>query len=157
MQTTSATYNTLLANADSYFENKLVIDTVGTFNEDTIISIEIENAVMNKTLEIGNAVSAEITVKMLTPVSAIPRMAKLTPYIRVCSGSSSSEWIKQGEYFIDTRSHSVSPSGDSVLTLHGYDAMLKAEQEYPDTNHSWPYKDTLVVAEKHSICGDLRF
>ena len=41
-----------------------------------------------------------------------------------------SEWIPQGVYFIDTRETTANQDGLDVLTIHGYDAMLKTEQEY---------------------------
>ena len=41
-----------------------------------------------------------------------------------------SEWIPQGVYFIDTREVTANQDGLDVLTIHGYDAMLKTEQEY---------------------------
>lgn len=64
-----------------------------------------------------------------------------------------SEWIQQGVYFVDTREVIKSDSGEDVLAIHGYDAMLIAEQNYPSSNHSWPYKDALVVAEIASAIG----
>lgn len=41
-----------------------------------------------------------------------------------------SEWIPQGTFFIDTREVTANQDGLDVLTIHGFDAMLKAEQEY---------------------------
>ncbi len=41
-----------------------------------------------------------------------------------------SEWIQQGVYFVDTRETSKNEEGAEVLTIHGYDAMLKAEQMF---------------------------
>ena len=41
-----------------------------------------------------------------------------------------SEWIPQGVFYIDTREVTANQDGLDVLTIHGYDAMLKAEQEY---------------------------
>ena len=41
-----------------------------------------------------------------------------------------SEWIPQGVYYIDTREVTANQDGLDVLTIHGYDAMLKAEQDY---------------------------
>lgn len=64
-----------------------------------------------------------------------------------------SEWIQQGVYFVDTREVIKSDSGEDVLSIHGYDAMLKAEQNYPSSNHGWPYKDTSVVAEIAAAIG----
>jgi hypothetical protein len=41
-----------------------------------------------------------------------------------------SEWIPQGVYYIDTREITQNEDGLDVLTIHGFDAMLKAEQDY---------------------------
>ena len=58
-----------------------------------------------------------------------------------------SEWIQQGTFFIDTREISHNDDGLDVLTIHGYDAMLKAEQNYDSTELDWPAVDTDIVAE----------
>lgn len=41
-----------------------------------------------------------------------------------------SEWIQQGTFFIDTREVTQNHDGLDILTIHGFDAMLKAEQIY---------------------------
>lgn len=41
-----------------------------------------------------------------------------------------SEWIPQGVFYIDTRETAANQDGLDVLTIHGFDAMLKTEQEY---------------------------
>ena len=41
-----------------------------------------------------------------------------------------SEWLAQGVYFIDTRDVTQNNNGLDILTLHGFDAMLKTEQMY---------------------------
>lgn len=40
------------------------------------------------------------------------------------------EWIPQGVYYIDTREVTANQDGLDVLTIHGFDAMLKGEQDY---------------------------
>ncbi len=62
-----------------------------------------------------------------------------------------SEWLQNGVYFVDTRQHI--DGSLNTLRIHGYDAMLKAEADYPDTNHAWPYADNLVVAEIAQTMG----
>lgn len=64
-----------------------------------------------------------------------------------------SEWLPQGVYFVDTREVTHNDDGLDILTIHGYDAMLKAENDYPSTNHVWPYKDILVVNEIAQAIG----
>lgn len=41
-----------------------------------------------------------------------------------------SEWLPQGVYYIDTREVTANSNGLDILTLHGFDAMMKAEQPY---------------------------
>lgn len=52
-----------------------------------------------------------------------------------------SEWIPKGVYFIDTRELQ-----DGFVSIHGYDAMLKAEQPFPSNTLGWPAADTDVVS-----------
>lgn len=130
MQNVSALYNTIISDANHWFETKLVIDNVGTFTEDQLFQVVTTHAMFDNTLKVGMAVSGEIEVKMLYPSVSIPTMACLRPYVRACNETQQSEWIPQGVYYIDTRERSRDDTGLSFLTIHGYDAMLKAEQMY---------------------------
>lgn len=56
-----------------------------------------------------------------------------------------SEWIPQGVYFIDTREVTANQDGLDVLTIHGYDAMLKTEQEYASNETVGDNYDTAYV------------
>lgn len=67
-----------------------------------------------------------------------------------------SEWIQQGEFFIDTREYTRNDDGVNILTIHGYDAMLKAEQDYWTTDMDWPEEgvlDTAIVSEIAGLMG----
>lgn len=131
MQTTSPLYQSIIANENHWFETQLVIDGVGTYGEADLFSVSTSHEMFHATPTIGSAVAGEINVKMVYPQNVtIPTMAKLMPQVRVCNESQQSEWIAQGIYYIDTREKTVSDTGEDVLVLHGYDAMLKAEQMY---------------------------
>lgn len=65
----------------------------------------------------------------------------------------SSEWIQQGTYYIDTREISNNDDGLVTLTIHGFDVMLFAEQNYASTELVWPAIDTDVVSEIASKMG----
>ncbi len=130
MQNVSALYNTIISDANHWFETKLVIDNVGTFTEDQLFQVVTTHAMFDNTPKVGMAVAGEIEVKMLYPSVSIPTMACLRPYVRACNETQQSEWIPQGVYYIDTRERSRDDTGLSLLTIHGYDAMLKAEQMY---------------------------
>ena len=130
MQSTSALYQTIIA-GDHWFETRLIIDGVGTYGETDLFAMSTTHEMFHNSPTIGSAVAGEITVKMVYPQDVtIPTMAKLLPQVRACNATQQSEWISQGVYYIDTRERTVTDYGESVLELHGYDAMLKAEQMY---------------------------
>ena len=57
-----------------------------------------------------------------------------------------SEWIPKGIYYIDTRYVTRNDDGLNVLTIHGYDDMLKFEMLYPsDDQHDYPMTDIDMV------------
>lgn len=64
-----------------------------------------------------------------------------------------SEWLPKGVFYIDTRETSRNGNGLDILSIHGYDAMLFAEQLYPSTTHEWPMVDTAVVQEMAAAMG----
>lgn len=179
MQTTSATYDRILAGTEYGYETRLIIDGVGTFQEGDLFGISTNIEMFQQDPEIGRAISGEVNVSMLNPSATIPTMAKIRPQVRACgtapksskvtivdedlaseyasysnenitfssaSGATvvgetlsfavdsseylESEWLAQGVYFIDTRETTQNNNGLDVLSLHGFDAMLKTEQIY---------------------------
>lgn len=64
-----------------------------------------------------------------------------------------SEWLPKGVYYIDTRETTKNGDGLNILTIHGYDAMLFAEQDFAGTNLCFPAVDTDIVAEIASTMG----
>lgn len=77
---------------------------------------------------VGCCVSAEIDVTMVKPTATIARMSSIKPFVRVVNDTEESEWIPKGIYYIDTRSDG---ENEDEIVLHGYDAMLKAENDFP--------------------------
>ena len=174
MYDVSQTWTTLMANPLHWFEQSVVIgergilinergnritfggdgllvsqgDADGGFKENWIFEMSIsQRAFSDDSPSVGACLSAEIDLKILRPLGEIPRMALIAPYIRVTDGTTHSEWVPQGKFYIDTREYSQNDDNLPTVTLHGYDAMLMAEQAYPNTTHSWPYVDTSVVQE----------
>ena len=173
MQNTSALYDQIIAEDNHWFETSLAIgesgrltdnlgdvllfggtailvDTGGAetgFDETVLMSVSTKHSLFNQnTPVVGSAVSGEIEVSMLNPASPIPKMARLAPYVRVTDGENVSEWIPKGVYYIDTREVSHNSNGLDILTLHGYDAMLMFEQDYPsDATNSYPLLDVTMV------------
>lgn len=116
-------------------------------DESKLISVKTALRVFSSdTPSVGDCVSSEIDVSLLQPAGTIPRQARLVPYVRLTDGPQHSEWLQQGVYFIDIRETSGSDSLKK-MTLHGYDAMLKAEADYPPSNLQWPALDIDVVRE----------
>ena len=129
MQTTSELYKTLIGTEGHFFETKLLINGV-TYDKSVLVEMTTSLTMFNGTPEIGKAVAGQIDVKMLTPSADIPAMAELKPFVRVCTATQSSEWLQQGVFYIDTRETTKNEAGENVLSIHGFDAMLKAEQMY---------------------------
>lgn len=152
MQTTSALYNTILSDSNHWFETKLLIEGVA-YTETQIFSINTHIEMFQGTPTIGKAVSGEIEIKMLKPSVDIPIMATLQPYVRVCNATDESEWLPQGVYYIDTRETTKNQDGLDVLTIHGYDAMLKSEQMFESSTITGDSVDTDMVDEIASIMG----
>lgn len=64
-----------------------------------------------------------------------------------------SEWLPQGVYYIDTREVTANNDGLDLLTLHGYDAMLKTEQDYASNDAVGDNYDTAYVRAIASAIG----
>ena len=56
-----------------------------------------------------------------------------------------SEWIPQGKFYIDTRENTRNDDNLDQVTMHCFDAMLKTEDAYPDSNLTYPADATDVV------------
>lgn len=119
-----------------------------SYGEDRIVSIRTQENLFTGSPSVGNACSSEIDVEMLKPTdSEIPKRAIIVPYVRVCSSQDSPEWIQKKKYYIDSRTEAEF-GNETLLNLHGYDAMIFAEADYPsETSLSWPAKDIDVVSE----------
>jgi len=124
------------------------------YGEDILMGVSTSRQVFsNDKPAVGCCVAGEIDVELLKPAGELPRMAQLVPYVRLTNGTEYSEWIQKGVYFVDTRSSNKDDSGMEILTLHGYDAMMKAEQDYTGTSLSWPNTDLAVVQDIANLMG----
>jgi hypothetical protein len=173
MQNTSALYDELISSENHWFEVALAIGDSGrlveehgytllfggtailvdsggaetAFREEVLMSMSTRHGVFNEDYPVvGSAISGEIDIAMLKPAGEIPKRARLAPYVRVTDGERYSEWLPKGIYYIDTRGTSHNSNGLEILTIHGYDAMLMFEQNYPsDSQHNYPLLDTTMV------------
>lgn len=152
MQTTSALYQSIIGSDNHWFETQLIIDGVGTFGETDLFEMSTSIAMFHGSPTIGSAVAGEINVKMIA-VDGIPTMATLRPQVRVRNAVEVSEWLPQGVYYIDTRETARSESGLNILSIHGYDAMLRSEQYFQSDNITGDSVDIALVEEIATIMG----
>ena len=162
MQSTSETYNALISSPNHWFETRLFIGAsnsspspVNAFDENHLLSVEIVRRVFsNGKPEIGCCVAGEINVEMIYNENiTIPRMAKIVPYTRVTDGELASEWLQKGVFYVDTRERTANTDDLSILTIHGYDDMLKAGKPFDVSEGSWPRTDVTVVQNIASAMG----
>ena len=126
----------------------------GGYDESVLVTMETDNnAFGGKYPQVGACVSAEIDVEMLKPFGELPLMARLVPYTRLTDGIRHSEWIQKGVFYIDTRREKEYGPDLKTIIIHGYDEMMKAEQDYPSSTLSWPAKDIDVVREIAAFLG----
>lgn len=135
MQSTSDLYKQILDNPAHHKETKL--DISGTeYTEANIVSVETSGGLYT-TPGIGNCAARQINLEVL-PIGTIPRQAQIKVYVRLVLGNQTSEWIPKGTFFISTRARNKVTDS---LTITGYDAMLKAESVWLNSNYdieNWP-------------------
>lgn len=148
MQAVSATYTTILSGKHRA-EWKVQINGVD-YTEDQIESLKISTGVFSNSPSVGSCLSAEIDLKMLKPSATIPRMAEIRPFVRIRNSLLTSEWLPKGVFFIDTREQ-TKHDGIERLTIHGFDAMLMAEQDAPLSG--FPKSDIQTVQQIASALG----
>lgn len=145
MYPVSQTWRTLMAQGNHVFQTKVVIAGT-TVPESRILGLSTSFRMFSGNQpSVGGCLSAELTLSLLAPDFSIPRMAPVEPFVRVTDGVQTSEWIPQGKFYIDTRETTANDDGLPILTIHGYDALLKAEGDFPDTTVSFPQTDVAVV------------
>jgi len=152
MQTTSALYKSIVAE-DHYFETKVSINS-NELTQDKILSLSRDMSGMNKNYPtVGGAICSTLQMTVINPSFTIPARAEIKVYTRTRNSSQTSEWLAAGTYYIDTRAKSTAYNSTDTLAVTAFDAMIKTEADYPDTNHNWPYLDRLIVAEIASAIG----
>lgn len=117
---------------------RILIDTGNAesgFNDSMIVSLKTSGKVFSSDVpECGCAISSEIDVEMIAPLTDIPRKARVVPFIRATDGTNYSEWLQKGVFFIDTRETSVGVGGQKILKFHGYDVMVETDVDFPSTS-----------------------
>lgn len=146
MHSVSDLWRTLLASPGHRKEVKLVIAGV-TYGEDKIVdgSLRIDGGLYSD-FGIGNCCARQIDFEIY-PQGTIPRQAKIEVFVRLVLGEQVSEWIPKGVFFFSTRK---TDRITGVLSVHGYDAMLKAEETWLDSSYdakTWPMPAATAVAD----------
>lgn len=122
------------------------------YAEDLLSTVSTYAATCNgNELSVGNCISREVDIRMLKPAARIQGLSRVSVYIRAVNdlGTERSEWLQQGVYFLDDIQEDLDEAHDlKWVNMHGYDAILLAEQDYPaKSNLNWPAVDTDVVRE----------
>lgn len=144
MQATSTLYQTILADPGHHKEVKVVIAGV-EYTQRNLISVRTCGGLF-QTVGIGNAAAREIDMDLL-PLGSIPRQAKIEVFVRLVLGELASEWLPKGQFFFATRQKD---QVSGVLTVKGFDAMLKAEETWLDESYdteTWPMPAATAVAD----------
>ena len=151
MQETSALYDQIVANPNHWFEPRLSIAVSSSTDvyryAHQIFSISTHHSLFADGFpQVGCAVAGELDTTFIAPSNAIPKMARISVHVSATDGVQVSEWIKRGNYYIDTREVSHNSDGLDVVTVHAYDSMLKFDQMYPsDSQHDYPMLDVDLV------------
>lgn len=125
----------------------------GGVKMDKLRSLTITQVAMDEgSFSLGGAFAAEIDVELYGLTGEIPKMAELKPYVRLTDGEQTSEWIPQGVFYVDSREVD-NPDGLKIIRLHGYDAMLKGEQNMPTVGLAWPMSSTAAARTAAQAMG----
>lgn len=144
MHAVSDLFNQIFENPGHWTEVKL--DIAGQeYTQSNIISVSISGGLFDSP-GIGNVNARQIDMEII-PIGTIPRQAQIQVFARVCVNNLQSEWIPKGVFFFSTRElDKVS----GILTVTGYDAMLKAENVWLNEDYvydNWPMPQETAVAD----------
>ena len=137
MHSVSNLYLSLLADKNHRVETKLSIAGVEYSQADIVRDSLRVYGGLYSAFGIGNCSARQIDFEII-PKGDIPRQAEIKVYARLVSGEQVSEWIPKGVFFFSTRK---TDRVAGVLSVHGYDAMLKAEETWLDSSYdaeTWP-------------------
>ena len=146
MHNVSNLYLSLLADKNHRVETKLSIAGVGYSQADIVKNSLRVYGGLYSTFGIGNCSARQIEFEII-PKGDIPRQAEIKVYARLVSGEQVSEWIPKGVFYFATRK---TDRKTGVLSVHGYDAMLKAEETWLDSSYdteTWPMPAATAVAD----------
>lgn len=135
MQRTSELYQSILR--DPRHRKEIRASVAGEdYREDRIVSLSTSGGAFS-TPDIGCCASRQIDLVLRSP-GTIPRQAEISVYVRLVLGAQASEWLRKGVFYISTRRLD---KRTGHLTIHGYDAMLKAGDVWITADYDtagWP-------------------
>lgn len=135
MLQTSPLYQKLLGNPAH--KKQIRVNIAGEdYHEDRLVSLSTSGGAFSSP-DIGGCAARQIDLILRRP-GEIPRQAEMRVYVRLALGEQVSEWLPKGVYYISTRKLD---QRTGALTIHGYDAMLKASDVWltPDyATAGWP-------------------
>lgn len=158
MQSTSTLYKTMLAGSAAREVKVEVYDKNGTasskktYTQDEITSCRRTASAYSDSAPVpGGCVSATLDLELYT-TDTIPEMAMIKLFCRLNDGITTSEWIPQGVFYVDTREVDTEAG---LITLEAVDGLRKADQVYQlegDTGE-WPRLMSTVVSDICTRCG----
>lgn len=144
MQKTSELYRRIF-NMPTH-RKEIRVDIAGEpYYEDRIVSLSTSGGIFQKP-DIGNCASRQIDLVVRSP-GVIPKQAKIQAFVRLSAGELESEWLQKGEFFISTRRKD---KRTGHLTIHGFDAMLKASDVWLTSDYdyeNWPMQQRAAVED----------
>lgn len=144
MHAVSDLFNQIFENPGHWTEVKLNI-AGQEYTQSNIISVSISGGLFDSP-GIGNVNARQIDMEII-PIGTIPRQAQIQVFARVCVDNLQSEWIPKGVFFFSTREMD---KVSGILTVTGYDAMLKAENVWLNEDYvydNWPMPQETAVAD----------
>lgn len=161
MQKVDESYSNIRRSGEYWYDVRVIVENSGSgrstliYDATRIMSLKTQGSLFgDSTPSVGNCVSGELSLQLLNwehdidgYEASIPKAAAIYVYLRIRNSTQvQNNFFLVGKYFIDTRSVTQNEDGLNILTIHAYDAMLKAEMDYPSTyNQSYPMLDTAMV------------
>lgn len=134
------------------YEVKVTIAGV-EYGESSILSVSTSASLFaDKPAAVGVCAAKEIDLDVL-PLGDIPRMAEIRAWVRPVADGVEAEWLPKGVFYSDTRKVD---SVTGLVSIHGYDAMLKLEQVYIEDGKDitgWPKSMDVVAADIAALVG----
>ena len=138
MQTRSSTWRQLMQGGSP---NVTTRAKIGTTYYDPMVAPVVSRGVFDDAPGVGRCGIASLSLVLLTS-DVIPKSAEVRLEMRLSSGSTVSEWLPAGTYFV---SQNTVDEATGLVTLTCYDGLLRANQA-SDTSGDWPRTQASEVA-----------